>query len=152
MKFYDVLLNFTRKRWSMNFKYFQLFCSGLETVVRGQVQRWFPPLNTQCFQNAVESEERSTSTLGTLCLLCYMRDTIQFNTFFNDYFLNFNTLKGFYFSNDHKPTTDSEGSSSEKSRQETQQLLFSKLRLQFYYFIQKYNGSYSAWNSNYLKQ
>ena len=39
-----------------------------------KAQHWVPPLNMQCLQNLSENRKRSVFTLGSLCLLCYMRD------------------------------------------------------------------------------
>ena len=52
---------------------FNIFISLL--WCRGKERRLVPPLNTQCFQNSAEWGEWSVLTLGSLCLLCYMRNT-----------------------------------------------------------------------------
>ena len=43
--------------------------------VEVKVRRWVPPLNTQYLQNSAESEEHSVLILGSLYLLCCVRDT-----------------------------------------------------------------------------
>ena len=56
------------------FIYIYILISSLSC--QGKARRWVQPLSTQCLQNSAESGERNVLTLGSLCLPCYVRDTM----------------------------------------------------------------------------
>ena len=48
--------------------------------------------NTQCLQNSAESTGRSALTLGSLCLLCRVRDTVYSSFFFYNNLLIYDSI------------------------------------------------------------